>query len=251
LVKASSGLLLINRLEILFLTKIPIWTQLNFQEPVTKLMNNLEQFHDWTLTTLIVIMILVTYIFFIITNRNYLNGLLKDRHELEIAWTIIPFVILISLAIPSLKILYYMDEVINPSLTIQAVGHQWYWTYNYFLANWQIFESIEFERRYTMSVPLNENLIHLLETDMRVVLPVFNNCRVLTSSEDVLHCWGVSSLGIKVDAVPGRINQLNFILSKPGIYYGNCMELCGAQHRFMPITIEGRRQWDFIDWLSF
>lgn len=194
-------------------------------------------------------MILVSYIRVVIAKGKFINGLLKDDQELEILWTVIPFVVLLFLAVPSLKILYYMDEVNHPAVSLQAVGHQWYWTYTYFLPHGGVSRRAEIEGRYMIRDDSDENKIRLLETEYRVVLPVMKDARVLCTSEDVLHAWRIGSLGVKVDAVPGRINQLNFMPNKPGVYYGNCMELCGAQHRFMPITLEVRRNEEFHDWL--
>ena len=213
-------------------------------------MKNLIAFHDWALTFLVLIVVLVTYISVVIVNRRFLNGLLKDDQELEILWTILPFFILILLAIPSLKILYSMEEISKPFITLQANGHQWYWTYNYFLPfEGRNCRNLEIEGRYTLDNQAFTDKIRVLETETRITLPVRKDLRVLCTSEDVLHAWGIRSLGVKVDAVPGRINQLSFLINKPGVFYGNCMELCGAQHRFMPITIESLSSKDFFKWV--
>lgn len=228
---------------------IPIWMQINFQEPITVAMKNLISFHDWAMTFIILICILVTYIRIIIVNGAYINGLLKDDQELELIWTIIPFFILLCLAVPSLKILYRMEEVSKPFITLQAIGHQWYWTYHYFLPFEDTCNTVEVEGRYVLDNKATRDKIRSLETDSRLTLPVVKDLRVLCTADDVLHNWGVNSLGVKVDAVPGRINQLSFLINKPGVFYGNCMELCGAQHRFMPITIESVSTRDFFSWL--
>lgn len=212
-------------------------------------MKNLISFHDWALTFIILICILVTYIRVIIVNGVYINGLLKDDQELELIWTIIPFFILLCLAVPSLKILYSMEEVSKPFVTLQAIGHQWYWTYNYFLPLDNVCNNVEIEGRYVLDNKATTDKIRCLETETRITLPVVKDLRILTTADDVLHAWGINSLGVKVDAVPGRINQLRFLINKPGIFYGNCMELCGAQHSFMPITVESVSTQDFFDWL--
>lgn len=212
-------------------------------------MKDLISFHDWSLTFLLLIVILVFYIRIIIVKGRYINGLLKDDQDLEIIWTIVPFFILLCLAIPSLKILYRMEEVTKPFLTLQAIGHQWYWTYNYFVFYENLFLNTEIEGRYILDNEAVRDKIRVLETERRVSLPIIKNIRVLCTSDDVLHAWGISSLGVKVDAVPGRINQLRFLINKPGVFYGNCMELCGAQHRFMPITLESLESKDFFNWL--
>ena len=212
-------------------------------------MKNLIAFHDWALTFLILICLLVTYIRVAILNGTFINGLLKDDQELEVLWTIIPFFILLCLAVPSLKILYRMEEVNKPFITLQTIGHQWYWTYNYFLPFEDNFNRIEIEGRYVLDNKATSDKVRTLETETRIRLPVVKDLRVLCTSDDVLHAWGVRSLGVKVDAVPGRINQLRFLINKPGVFYGNCMELCGAQHSFMPITLEAVDSKDFFEWL--
>lgn len=212
-------------------------------------MKNLIAFHDWALTFLILIVVLVTYISIVIVEGSYFNGLLKDDQELEVIWTVVPFFILLCLAVPSLKILYRMEEVRKPFVTLQAIGHQWYWTYNYFVPFEGVFNSVEVEGRYVLDNQATSDKIRLLETETRVTLPAVKDLRVLCTSDDVLHAWGVSSLGVKIDAVPGRVNQLRFLINKPGVFYGNCMELCGAQHSFMPITLESVETKDFFGWL--
>lgn len=228
---------------------ISVWLQLNFQEPITTAMKNLISFHDWALTFLILICVLVVYIRVVIVNGGFINGLLKDDQELELIWTIVPFFILLCLAVPSLKILYSMEEVSKPFITLQVVGHQWYWTYYYFLPFENNYNSLEVEGRYVLDNQATRDKIRTLETETRISLPVVKDIRVLCTSDDVLHAWGVRSLGVKTDAVPGRVNQLRFLINKPGVFYGNCMELCGAQHRFMPITLESVDSKDFLSWL--
>jgi len=191
----------------------------------------------------------VSYIRVIIVKGKYINGLLKDDQELEVIWTVIPFFILLLLAVPSLKILYRMEEISKPYVTLQAVGHQWYWTYNYFVAFIEHFDRLELEGRYVVDNLRGSDKVRILETETRIVVPSIKDLRVLITSDDVLHAWGVSSLGVKVDAVPGRVQQLRFLINKPGVYYGNCMELCGAQHRFMPITLKAVKTEDFVNWL--
>merc|ERR1739838_104817 len=124
-----------------------------------------------------------------------------------------------------------------------------YWTYNYFVFYENLFLNTEIEGRYILDNEAVRDKIRVLETETRISLPIIKNIRVLCTSDDVLHAWGISSLGVKVDAVPGRINQLRFLINKPGVFYGNCMELCGAQHRFMPITLESLESKDFFNWL--
>lgn len=161
-------------------------------------------------------------------------------NELEFAWTVYPAVVLIGIALPSLRILYLLDDVGVPKLTIKVIGHQWYWSYS---VNEIIFDS------YIINVTdLLPGYPRLLEVDNRLVLPTNIDLRFLISSADVLHSWAIPSLGVKVDAVPGRLNQFSFSVLKPGVFYGQCSEICGANHRFMPIALEAIGMMDWVHW---
>jgi cytochrome c oxidase subunit 2 len=153
--------------------------------------------------------------------------------------------VLLFIAFPSLRILYLLDEINNPSISIKTIGHQWYWSYEY-----SDFNRIEFD---SYIIPRNEIKIdgfRLLDVDNRVVLPINNQIRVLVTATDVLHSWTVPSLGVKIDANPGRLNQTNFYINRPGLYFGQCSEICGANHRFMPIVIERTPTNYFINWIK-
>nr|QAU54030.1 cytochrome oxidase subunit 2 [Distolasterias nipon] len=221
------------------------WTQLGLQDASSPLMEELIYFHDYTLIILTLITILVFYglaslIVSSNTNRFFLEG-----QSLETIWTIIPAIILIFIALPSLQLLYLIDEVNNPFLTIKAIGHQWYWSYEY-----ADYRDLEFD---SYMIPTNDLLIgnpRLLEVDNRLTLPSQTPIRVLVTSSDVLHSWTVPSLGIKMDAVPGRLNQVNFFISRCGLFYGQCSEICGANHSFMPIVIESVNFSSFENWVS-
>nr|YP_010042735.1 cytochrome c oxidase subunit II [Protoreaster nodosus]QPC56372.1 cytochrome c oxidase subunit II [Protoreaster nodosus] len=221
------------------------WTQLGLQDASSPLMEELVYFHDYTLIILTLITILVFYglaslLFSTNTNRFFLEG-----QGLETVWTIVPAIILIFIALPSLQLLYLMDEVNNPSLTIKAIGHQWYWSYEY-----ADYRELEFD---SYMIPTNDLPLgspRLLEVDNRLVLPSNTPIRVLVSSADVLHSWAIPSLGIKMDAVPGRLNQVNFFISRCGLFYGQCSEICGANHSFMPIVIESINFPSFENWVS-
>jgi cytochrome c oxidase subunit 2 len=152
---------------------------------------------------------------------------------LELVWTVMPSIILFFIAIPSFSLLYSMDEVIDPSLTIKAIGHQWYWSYeygDYFADTGKI---LSFDSYMLPSSDLEEGQHRLLEVDNPVVLPVDTHIRVLVTAADVLHSWAVPSLGVKSDAVPGRLNQMSIYIKRQGVYYGQCSELCGVNHGFM------------------
>lgn len=167
-------------------------------------------------------------------NVNLLRG-----HLIEIIWTIIPIFILIILVIPSLKILYLLDEIINPILTVKALGNQWFWSY-------QIEDfPIEFD-----SVILNEDYnFLLLEVDNNLILPYNLEILILIRSNDVIHSFTVPNIGIKVDAIPGLLNEISLLINLPGIYYGQCSEICGINHRFIPIVVEVNRLNNFISFL--
>ena len=155
-----------------------------------------------------------------------------------------PALTLIFIALPSLKLIYLIDEIRNPLVTLKTIGHQWYWTYEY-----SDFKNIEFDS-YILNSNLNSFNFRLLEVDNRTVLPYLSHIRVLTSSADVIHSWTIPSSGVKVDASPGRLNQLRFNLNRTGIFFGQCSEICGANHSFIPISIERISPLKFIEWIE-
>nr|BCM94562.1 cytochrome oxidase subunit 2 [Ceramaster japonicus] len=221
------------------------WTQIGLQDASSPLMEELIYFHDYTLIILTLVTILVFYglaslIFSTNTNRFFLEG-----QSLETIWTLIPAIILVFIALPSLQLLYLMDEVNNPFLTIKAIGHQWYWSYEY-----ADYRELEFDSYMIQTPDLTTGKPRLLEVDNRLTLPAQTPIRALVSSADVLHSWTIPSLGIKMDAVPGRLNQINFFISRCGIFYGQCSEICGANHSFMPIVIESVNFSSFENWIS-
>jgi len=181
-----------------------------------------------------------------ITTNNYIDKNINESQPLELFWTIIPAFILIFIGLPSIKLLYLLDEVFHPSLTIKTLGHQWYWSYEY-----SDFINVEFD---SYLIPLQDlssvKLPRLLETDNHTIVPIKTQVRNLVSSADVIHSWTIPGLGVKVDAVPGRLNQINFFTSRPGILYGQCSEICGANHRFIPISLESVSPKFFIKWIK-
>lgn len=182
--------------------------------------------------------------------NKYININLLERQMIECVWTIIPAVILIQIAIPSLILLYILDESIDSSITIKVIGHQWYWSYEY-TDFWSISNNnqIEFDSYIIPSNELEENMFRLLDVDNRTIIPYNINIRMLISSADVLHSWTIPSLGVKADAIPGRLNQLKFISQRPGIFFGQCSEICGANHSFMPIVVEIVNIKNFLNWI--
>nr|BAV70187.1 cytochrome c oxidase subunit II [Puntioplites waandersi] len=220
-------------------------TQLGFQDAASPVMEELLHFHDHALMIVFLISTLVLYIIVAMVSTKLTNKYILDSQEIEIVWTILPAIILVLIALPSLRILYLMDEINDPHLTIKAMGHQWYWSYEY-----TDYKDLEFDSYMVPTQDLTPGQFRLLETDNRMVVPVDSPIRVLVSAEDVLHSWAVPSLGVKMDAVPGRLNQTAFIVSRPGLFYGQCSEICGANHSFMPIVIEAVPLTHFESWSS-
>lgn len=221
------------------------WSNLNLQERASPLMEQLNFFHDHSIIILLIITITISYLIFSITLNKITNRFLLENQLVELIWTILPGIILIFIALPSLRILYLLDEAISPSLTIKTIGHQWYWSYEY-----SDFINIEFD---SYIIPTNEislNSFRLLEVNNRLVIPFNTQTRILVTAADVLHSWAIPSLGIKVDATPGRINQTRFLLKYPGLFFGQCSEICGSVHSFIPIVIESTLKNNFINWLN-
>nr|YP_636138.1 cytochrome c oxidase subunit II [Phenacobius mirabilis]ABF74894.1 cytochrome c oxidase subunit II [Phenacobius mirabilis] len=218
-------------------------TQLGFQDAASPVMEELLHFHDHALMIVFLISTMVLYIIIAMVSTKLTNKYILDSQEIEIVWTVLPAVILVLIALPSLRILYLMDEVNDPHLTIKAMGHQWYWSYEY-----TDYEDLGFDSYMTPTQDLAPGQFRLLETDHRMVVPMESPIRVLVSAEDVLHSWAIPSLGVKMDAVPGRLNQAAFIASRPGVFYGQCSEICGANHSFMPIVVEAVPLKHFENW---
>lgn len=170
----------------------------------------------------------------------------KTSHNtlIEIVWTVVPIMILIVIMIPSLKLLYFGDRVETPDMTIKAIGYQWYWGYEYTDEDDLTFEAIMLE-----DDELKPGQPRLLATDNAIVVPVNTNIRLLVVSEDVIHSWAMPSLGVKLDAVPGRLNETWMRIEKTGTYYGQCSEICGSRHGFMPIMVKAVSQEDYAKWL--
>lgn len=167
-----------------------------------------------------------------------------ESQQLELFWTISPSIILVIIGLPSIKLLYILDEVFTPNITLKTIGHQWYWSYEY-----SDFKNIEFDS-YMVNSYSDNQITRLLEVDNKIIIPINAQVRNLITAADVLHSWTIPALGIKADAVPGRLNQVNFIINSPGVFFGQCSEICGANHRFIPISIEAISHLYFIKWLK-
>ena len=213
-------------------------------------MEELIFLHDFINMVLIFIIRFVGYIIIRIIYNKYININLLESQIIECIWTIIPAVILIQIAIPSLLLLYILDESVDSSLTLKVLGHQWYWSYEY-TDFWSVSNNtqIEFDSYIVPTNDLERRIFRLLDVDNRTVVPFNVHVRMLISSADVLHAWTVPSLGVKADAVPGRLNQVKFVSQRPGIFFGQCSEICGANHRFIPIVIEIINSNSFLNWV--
>nr|YP_009344638.1 cytochrome c oxidase subunit II [Pycnarmon lactiferalis]APU51903.1 cytochrome c oxidase subunit II [Pycnarmon lactiferalis] len=221
------------------------WSNLNFQNGASPLMEQIIFFHDHTLIILIMITILVGYLMMSLFFNKYINRFLLEGQMIELIWTILPAITLIFIALPSLRLLYLLDELNNPLITLKSIGHQWYWSYEY-----SDFNNIEFDSYMTPMNEMMNNSFRLLDVDNRIILPMNNQIRIMVTATDVIHSWTIPSLGVKVDANPGRLNQTNFFINRPGIFFGQCSEICGANHSFMPIVIESISIKNFINWIN-
>ena len=224
--------------------------QLGFQNPASDGMRDIVNFHN-NLLLPIIIAISVFVLFLMVyacirfrASRNPNPSTTTHNVTVEILWTLIPCLILIVMAVPSFKILYKQDTIPKADVTVKAIGYQWYWGYEYPDEN-IIFESYMIEEE-----DLKENQPRLLAVDNEVVVPVNKVIKVLITANDVLHAWALPSFGVKRDAVPGRINETWFKAEKIGTYYGQCSELCGIKHAFMPITVRVVSEEDYKDWLT-
>nr|QFZ89463.1 cytochrome oxidase subunit II [Moniligastridae sp. SC201712-02] len=220
------------------------WGQLSFQDATSTVMLKLISFHDHALLVLTLVLSLVGYLLMSIMVSNYTDRFATEVHSLETVWTVLPGVVLLFLAAPSLRLLYITDEGWDPSVTIKVMGHQWYWSYEY-----TDFMNIEFDSYMMPISDLSLGDYRLLEVDNRIVVPMQMETRLLITAADVIHSWTVPSLGVKIDAVPGRLNQISFIPVRPGVFYGQCSEICGANHSFMPIAVESVNVKTFANWI--
>nr|YP_010165067.1 cytochrome c oxidase subunit II [Phthorimaea operculella]QRN71772.1 cytochrome c oxidase subunit II [Phthorimaea operculella]QSL98466.1 cytochrome c oxidase subunit II [Phthorimaea operculella] len=221
------------------------WSNFNLQNGASPLMEQIIFFHDHTLIILLMITIMVGYLMLSLFFNKYINRFLLEGQTIELIWTILPAITLIFIALPSLRLLYLLDELNNPLITLKSIGHQWYWSYEY-----SDFKNIEFDSYMIPSNELSPMNFRLLDVDNRIILPMNNQIRILVTATDVIHSWTIPSLGVKVDANPGRLNQTNFFINRPGIFYGQCSEICGANHSFMPIVIESISIKNFINWIN-
>jgi len=229
--------------------------QLNLQDPATPNAEGMLHFHNYLVLFVILIGLLVISVLYetIVRFNSDANPIAqKFTHSsiLEIVWTIIPALVLVILAIPSFSLLYSLDELIDPVITLKVVGHQWYWSYEYSdFINWDKNESLNFDSYMISTADLTQGSFRLLEVDNRVLLPVNSHIRVLVTAADVIHSWAIPSFGVKIDACPGRLSQGSIFIKREGVYYGQCSEICGVNHGFMPIVVKGLDVNNFVTWI--
>uniref|UniRef100_A0AB38XXV4 Cytochrome c oxidase subunit 2 n=1 Tax=Metanigrus guttatus TaxID=3038047 RepID=A0AB38XXV4_9HEMI len=220
------------------------WNKMNCINSASPSMEQLIMFNDYSMMFILMITISVLFILISTLSNKFNNRTTLKNESIELIWTILPMITLIFIALPSLNILYIMEELINPSISLKIIGHQWYWSYEYSDS-----KKIEFES-YMKKKNLKMNEFRLIEVDNYLSAPFLTQIRLIISSMDVIHSWTIPSLGIKTDAIPGRINQAQMIINKPGLFFGQCSEICGLNHSFMPISMESIKLESFIKWMK-
>ena len=236
--------------------------QIGFQDPATPVAEGIVNLHHDVMFIIVLIGVFVGYLMVRCVQlfRSEVNPV-PDRvvhgTVLEIVWTLVPAVILLVIAVPSFALLYSIDEIIEPAVTLKAVGHQWYWSYEYSDYANEDGETINFDAYMIPTDELSESItpgkggaLRLLEVDNRVVLPVKTHIRVIVTAADVIHCWGIPALAMKLDGCPGRLNQTSMYIKREGVFYGQCSEICGVNHGFMPIVVEAVSLEDYVTWIS-
>lgn len=244
-----------QRIKFFRLSDVPLAWGLYFQDGASPSIEGIVDLHNRIMFYLVVILFGVTWILLSIMwnfNKSHNKLVYRDLNHgtlIELIWTVGPALVLVAIAFPSFKLLYLMDEIIDPAMTIKITGHQWYWEYEYADFLNEENESINFDSYMKDEASLEKGELRLLEVDNPVVLPIDTHIRFIITAADVLHSWAVPSLGIKVDACPGRLNQASIIIERSGHFYGQCSEICGVLHSSMPIKIEAVETEKFFSWL--
>nr|ALO77425.1 cytochrome c oxidase subunit 2 [Attagenus hottentotus] len=221
------------------------WNMYMTQEANSPLMEQLIFFHDHAMMILLMITVLVGYLLISLFFNKYTYRFLLEGQTIELIWTILPAITLIFLALPSLQLLYLLDEMMNPMMSIKTIGHQWYWSYEY-----TDFKNIEFDSYMTPKMNMNPSSFRLIDVDNRIIVPLKSQIRMMVTAADVIHSWTIPSLGVKIDGTPGRLNQTTFFIGRTGLMFGQCSEICGTNHSFMPIVMESTLPTNFIKWLK-
>ena len=226
------------------------WNQFGLQDAFSPTIEEFTFFHDYLILVLIFVITAVGYFMVALGGASFTHRGLLEGQLLESVWTVAPAGILVAIAIPSLTILYSLDSSYRSALTLKVLGHQWYWRYEYTDFWGREGAVVAFDAYIVPENELIPGQFRLLETDNRPVLPFLTRVRVLVRRADVLHSWALPRLGVKLDATPGRLNQTSILSHRPGVAYGQCSEICGANHRFIPISLEFVRVTDFLAWVE-
>nr|YP_008994041.1 cytochrome c oxidase subunit II [Cheirotonus jansoni]AGG19629.1 cytochrome c oxidase subunit II [Cheirotonus jansoni] len=221
------------------------WKTSLLQDSASPLMEQLNFFHNHALLILLMITTLVGYLMTTLFFNQFNYRYLLEGQTIELVWTILPAITLIFIALPSLQLLYLLDEVNNPLISVKTIGHQWYWTYEY-----TDFMKFEFDSYMIAESEMSPSSFRLLDVDNRTILPYSSQIRMMVTAADVIHSWTIPALSVKIDATPGRLNQISFLINRAGLLFGQCSEICGANHSFMPISIESISPGYFIKWIS-
>nr|AOQ30898.1 cytochrome c oxidase subunit II [Pleurobranchaea sp. TY-2016] len=218
------------------------WGQLNLVDAASPVQSEMFLFHDHAMVLLLGIFIFVAIVGVGLLMTSFSSRANMEAQTLETIWTVLPALLLLWLALPSLRLLYLLDERSSAGLILKTTGHQWYWSYEIPLC-----DSGSFDSYMVPESDLEVGEYRLLEVDNRAVVPYQMETLVIATSADVLHAWALPAMGVKMDAVPGRLNSFSMFVEKPGVYYGQCSEICGANHSFMPIVVEAVALEDFIN----
>ena len=230
--------------------------QIGFQDSAAPGLTGIVELHNTIFFYLVVIFVgvfwvLSSIIYYYNSKKSpIVHKYLNHGTLIELIWTITPALILIAIAFPSFRLLYLLDEVISPTITIKVVGHQWYWSYEYSDYVNESGESIEFDSYMIPESDLELGQFRLLDVDNKVTVPVDTHIRLIVTGADVIHSFAVPSLGIKIDATPGRLNQTSILAERTGVFYGQCSEICGVWHGFMPIAVEAVSVQDYLAWID-
>lgn len=232
----------------------PMAWGLYFQDSASPQMEGLVELHNIIMFYLVIVMFVVGWMLLSVvlnfSKSRISNKYLNHGTLIEIIWTITPGLILILIAFPSFKILYLIDEIPDPNLTVFSEGHQWYWSYQYPDHTNNEGEFVEFDSYLIPDSDLEDGALRMLEVDNRVILPEHTHSRFIITAADVIHSFAVPALGIKSDAYPGRLNQISVYANRTGVFYGQCSELCGILHSSMPIAIESCELEKFLEWIE-
>lgn len=213
--------------------------QLSIQDPATNCLEWMANFYDLIMADLVLVLAVIFFLILSLlidpAHHKNSNSYFSHSQNLEIFWTIVPALILLSIAYPSFNLLYSLDDLTDPVLTVKIVGHQWYWSYEFLDLD---FQAREFDSYMVPTEDLILGEFRLLTTDNQLTLPKSVPIKLLITSADVLHSWAVPSFGVKVDACPGRLNEASLYVKRSGLYFGQCSEICGVNHGFMPIMVK-------------